>query len=167
MGLFWDIIKYGLPTATAVGSATWAIRRNMTPISSAGVGLVGWGAGYILYRAASGVQSAVEGLPTASYVPELGVGTASPSIPRMAAESGKLWDKQVGADYEPEHRGKDGQPPNQAITIDMPSSQPLSAVPEVGPTVSPPGAQTQGTFTATKTYDPGDSFGSAGSEGGI
>jgi hypothetical protein len=176
MGLFWDFLRYGLPVGGAIGTAFWANKRGMTPLSTAGVSLVGWGAGYATYRLASRAANAVEGLPSTPHVPQVGQMGAQlppnvlpfelpgphdahpPSSTGPSADSSssssKLWDKVPGAEYESEKRGKDGQPKAQSTVIDMTTKQPLATE---GPTSA----------RGIKPYDPGDSFGGGGSRGGV
>ena len=167
MGLFWDFMRYGVPVGGALGAAFWANKRGMTPISTAGIGVLGWGVGYGVYRLASGAANAVEGLPSQTYVPQVGssgYGNQEPQLPfvidggladtspQAPKQESKLWDKAPGATYQNEQRGQNGQPPHQAMVIDLNTKQPR---------------QQGGEKPQMKPYDPGDSFGGGGTQGGV
>jgi hypothetical protein len=164
MGLFWDFMRYGLPVGGALGTAFWANKRGMTSISTAGIGVLGWGLGYGVYRLASGAANAIEGLPSQTYVPQIGSAgydarlpqaprpeTMAPNQPNQPNQQGELWDKAPGADYQSETRGRNGQPPHHATVIDIGTRQPV---------------QGRGSRPQMRPYDPGDSFGGGGTQGG-
>jgi hypothetical protein len=168
MGLFWDFLKFGLPTVGAVGLGVYTYKKGWKPVPIAGAAAAGWGAGYLLYYGASRAANHVEGLPSNVIVPQVGqfpgpdIGQATQgelpsSVDADSRNASPYWDVKPGAQYTNEARGKDGQPPDNSVVIDMTTRQPVQSG-EQAPQMAP---------EAPKSYDPGDSFGSGGSQGGI
>jgi hypothetical protein len=68
MGMFWDIMKFGLPVLGGFSAFAYARHKGMTPIPQVGVAMAGWVAGYLVYKGASKVADGTESLPEATAV---------------------------------------------------------------------------------------------------
>lgn len=87
MSVFWDFMRYGLPTVGAVSAGLVANRKGMKSMSTVGVVAAGWGAGWLVQYLVGKAVDAVsdESLPvdTASpmgLLPELTGPTADQAI---------------------------------------------------------------------------------------
>ena len=130
MSLFWDALKLGVPTLSAVAGYGYAKGRGMSNISSVAVSGASWFAGYIAYRVASRFATGGNGsLPNESLaLPE---DTTQPVQTSSADEvqSAVAGRAQVASldKYRSPKRGKDGQPESSGDTLSSLSSSSLGS----------------------------------------
>ncbi len=85
MSAFWDSLKYGLPTMAAISAVVYAKHKQMTPISTVGIGIAGWFAGYTAYRGIARVaDGGAESLPRETATMDAGQQQNAGPVPTLA-----------------------------------------------------------------------------------
>ena len=138
MGLFWDVMKYGVPTLGAVAGYGFAKGRGMTLISAVGVSAGSWLAGYGLYRVADRLTMGSSGslpsqpveLPGETQEP-IQTSTADDVQSAVAGRAGFGSVTDIGK-YNTMKRGKDGQPGRSGDSLSSLSSSSLGSTSSSG-----------------------------------
>ena len=135
MQIFWDFLKIGVPTTSAILGGLWVSQKGWKLIPTAGVVAAGWGAGYVAQALVSKVlEPSMESLPTAS----LGPGAIMRDVPVPSADEamaaiGRRAESVPGVEhYQPDRRGPDGQPIQSSVKIE-PGVAPRQDVPPPTP----------------------------------
>jgi hypothetical protein len=119
VSVFWDFLRYGLPTVGAVSAGLWANRKGMKSVSTAGVAAAGWGVGWLAQYLAGKAVDVIssESLPEdiaspIGLLPELAGPTADQAIATVQGNA-----DTVEHPYQPTRRDVDGQPKQATLTM--------------------------------------------------